>query len=177
MLVGVPKPAIRLHMVLLRATRRLLSVGTGRRGANALLSDGPLPETGPLGTWYANTVALPYPGRSLRTTLPVFQRRAPALLLRLGLPGAWVRARADDLADVHIARAGAETLDGRVLGTMTDAAYQIRAEAEAAGSFDRLDLDRVEDRLAEVPLGALRSARSSHGFPADAVAELARVRR
>jgi hypothetical protein len=183
-------------MVLLRATRRLLSVGTGRRGANALLSDGPLPETGPLGTWYANTVALPYPGRSLvlftaadtmlsivapgrslRTTLPVFQRRAPALLLRLGLPGAWVRARADDLADVQVARAGAETLDRRVLGTMTDAAYQIRAEAEAAGSFDRLDLDRVEDRLAEVPLGALRSARSSHGFPADAVAELARVRR
>ncbi len=56
---------------------------------------------------------------------------------------------------------------------MTDAAYQIRAEAEAVETFDRLDLDRVGDRLAQVPLGALRSERSSHGFPADAVAELA----
>ncbi len=181
------------HMVLLRATRRLLSASTGRAGADALLSDGPLPDVGPLGTWYANAVPLPYPGRSLvlftaadtmlsvvapgrslRTTLPVFKRRVPILLLRLGLPGAWVQARAGDLTDVHIARAGAQTVDRRVLGTMTDAAYQIRAEAEAVGAFDRLDLGRVEDRLAEVPLGALRSERSSHGFPADAVAELAR---
>jgi len=147
---------------------------------------------GPLGTWYANVVALPYPGRSLvlftaadtmlsvvasgrslRTTLPVFRRRVPVLLLRLGLPGAWIQARADDLADVHVARARAQTLDRTVLGTMTDASYQIWAEAEAAGTFDRLDLDRVEDRLAQVPLGALRSKRSSHGFPSDAVAELA----
>lgn len=185
-------------MVLLRATRRLLSASVGRkrgsglRGAGDLLSDGPLPEMGPLGTWYANVVALPYPGRSLvlftaadtmlsvvapgrslRTTLPVFQRRVPVLLLRLGLPGAWIQARTGDLADVHIARAGAQTVDRRVLGTMTDAAYQIRASAEAAGAFHRLDLDRLEDRLAQVPLGALRSERSSHGFPADAVAELA----
>ena len=175
-------------MVLLRGTRRLL------KGASALLSDGPVPEVGPLGAWYANTVALPYPGRSLvlftaaetmlsvvasgrslRTTLPVFRRRVPVLLLRLGLPGAWIQARADDLADIYVARAGAQTLDRTVLGTMTDASYQIWAEAEAAGTFDGLDLDRVEDRLAQVPLGALRSERSSHGFPSDAVAELARV--
>ena len=111
------------------------------------------------------------PGRSLRTTLPVFQRRVPVLLLRLGLPGAWIQARAYDLGQVHIARAGAQTLDRTVLGTMTDATYQIRAEAEAAGTFDRLDLDRVEDGLAQVPLGALRSEGSTHGFPADAVAD------
>ena len=191
-------------MIVLRATRRLLSASTGRKGANTLLSAdlqserGPLPEVGPLGTWYANGVALPYPGRSLvlrgchirvtaadtllsvvasgrslRTTLPVFQRRLPVLLLRLGLPGAWIGARARDVADVHIARAGAQTVDRTVLGTMMDAVYQIRAEAEAAGSFDRLDLDDVEDRLAEVPLGALRSEHSSHGFPSDAVARLA----
>ena len=181
-------------MVLLRGTRRLL------KGASAPLSDGPVPEVGPLGTWYANTVALPYPGRSLvlftaadtmlsvvasgrslRTTLPVFRRRVPVLLLRLGLPGGWIQARADDLADVHVARAGARTIDRTVLGTMTDASYQVWAEAQAAGiadaafAFEGLDLDRVEDRLAEVPLGALRSERSSHGFPSDAVAELARV--
>jgi hypothetical protein len=175
-------------MILLRGTRRLL------KGASALLSDGPLPEVGPLGTWYANTVALPYPGRSLvlftaadtmlsvvasgrslRTTLPVFRRRVPVLLLRLGLPGEWIQARADELADIHVAPAGAQTLDRTVLGTMTDASYQIWAEAGAAGTFDGLDLDRIEDRLAQVPLGALRSQRSSHGFPSDAVAELARV--
>ncbi len=186
-------------MIVLRATRRLLSASTGRKGADTLLSAdlqselSPLPEVGPLGTWYANGVALPYPGRSLvlftaadtllsvvasgrslRTTLPVFQRRLPILLLRLGLPGAWIGARARDVADVHISRAGAQTVDRTVLGTMIDATYQIRAEAEAVGSFDRLDLDHVEDRLAEVPLGALRSERSSHGFPSDAVARLAR---
>ncbi|MGB3542002.1 DUF6933 domain-containing protein [Rubrivirga sp.] len=168
-------------MVLLRGTRRLL------KGATALLSDGPSPDVGPLETWYANTVALPYPGRSLvlftaadtmlsvvapgrslRTTLPVFRRRVPLLLLRLGLPGAWIQARADALADVHVARAGAQTTDRRVLGTMLDATYQIRAEAEAAGAFDRLDLDRVEDRLADVPLGAI-----GYGRPAGAVARMA----
>ena len=168
-------------MVLLRGTRRLL------KGAEALLSDGHPPDVGPLGTWYANTVALPYPGRSLvlfmaadamlsvvasgrslRTTLPVFQRRVPALLLRLGVEGAWIQARANDLAQVHIARAGAQTTDRRVLGTMLDATYQIRAEADAAGSFERLDFDRVEDRLAEVPLGAI-----GYDRPAGAVGRLA----
>lgn len=191
---------ILIHMVLIRATRRLLSASTGRklgsgfRDAEAFLSDGPLPDVGPLAMWYGNIVSLPYPGRSLvlftaadtmlsvvapgrslRTTVPVFQRRVPLLLLRLRLPGAWIQARVDDLTEVQVARAGAHSLDRRVLGTMTDATYQIRAESEAVGTFDRLDLDRVEDRLARVPLGALRSARSSHGFPADAVTELARA--
>ena len=178
-------------MVLIRTIRRLLSVSTGRKGADAFLSDAPVPDVGPLETWYANAVALPFPGRSLvlftaadtlvsvvapgrslRTTLPVLQRRVPLLLLRLGLPGAWIQARADDLADIHVARAGARTTDRRVLGTMNDSVVQIWAEAKAAETFDRLDLDRVEDRLAEVPLGALRS---THGFPADAVAALARL--
>lgn len=172
-------------MVLVRATRCLLSAGRGRQGADALLSDAPVPDVGPLGTWFANVVALPYPGRclvlftaadtllsvvapgrSLQTTTPVFQRRAPLLLLRLGLPGAWVQAQADSLASVHIARA--RVADRRVLGTMIDAAYQIRAEAEVAGSFDRLDLDQVEDRLADVPLSAI-----GYGRPAGAVATLA----
>jgi hypothetical protein len=174
-------------MILIRATRKLIS------GSADLLSDGPVPQTGALGTWYANTVPLPYrgrslvlftaadtllsvvaPGRSLRTTLPIFRLRAPRLLLRLGLPGAWIQERADDLAAVHIARAGARTIDRRVLGTMTDLSYHIWAEAEAVGSFDGLDLDHMEDRLAQVLLGALRSEGLSHGVAADAVAEMAR---
>ena len=62
-----------------------------------------------------------------------------------------------------------------MLGTTTDASYQIWAEAKAAETFEGFDLDGVEDRLAQVPLGVLRSERSSHGFPSDAVAELAGV--
>lgn len=177
-------------MVLIRATRRLLAASG--RNPKALLSSGPLPDVGPLGTWYANVVSLPHPGRSLvlfteaetmlsvvapgrslRTTLPVFQRRAPALLLRLGLPEPWVEARTDALAEVHVARAGALTVDRTVLGTMNDTVVQIYAHAWAAETFDRLDLDRLEARLADVPLGAIRIAGSSHGRPADAVAALA----
>ncbi|OZC01388.1 DUF6933 domain-containing protein [Rubricoccus marinus] len=155
------------------------------------LAPGPPPEVGSLGTWYANVVPLPYPGRSvvlfmaadamlsvvapgrsLGTTLPVFQHRVPRLLHRLGLPEAWAEAKARDLADIHIARAGAETLDRRVLGTMNDAAVQIRYDAEAAGAFERLDLDAVEDGLADVPLGAL-----GYSSPAETVVRVARGER
>lgn len=170
-------------MVLVRATQRLL------KGGSVPIGDGPPPEVGLLGEWYANAVSLPAPGRwlvlytsadtlvsvvapgrSLRTTLPIFERRMPLLLRRLDLPEPWVQPRADAFGEVHVARAGAQTTDRRVLGTMTDLAYQIRAEAEAAGAFERLDLDRVEDRLAEVPLSVL-----GYGYPARAVAELARL--
>ena len=178
-------------MILLQATRRLL------KGSDALSgSDVPSVE-GPLSTWYATTVALPYPGRSvvlfssaetlvsvvapgrsLRTTLPVFQQRMPRLLRRLRVPEAWVAARAADLAQVHVTRAGALTSDRRVLGTMTDLRHQVRADAAAAGAFDRLDLDAVEDGLAEVPLTILGTGGDSprsHGTPKEAIAALAGV--
>ena len=178
-------------MILLQATRRLL------KGSDALSgSDVPSVED-PLSTWYATTVALPYPGRSvvlfssaetlvsvvapgrsLRTTLPVFQQRVPRLLRRLQVPEAWVAARAADLAQVHVSRAGALTTDRRVLGTMTDLRHQVRADAAAAGAFDRLDLDAVEDGLAEVPLTILGTgggSRRSHGTPKEAIAALAGV--
>jgi hypothetical protein len=141
----------------------------------------------PEGEWYANAVSLLAPGRWLvlftnadtlvsvvrrdrpgATTLPIFERRFPLLLRRLGLPKPWVQARADAFGEVHVGRRGAQTASRRVLGTMTNLAYQIRAEAEAAGSFERLDLDRVEDCLTEVPLSVL-----GYGHPARAVAELA----
>lgn len=51
---------------------------------------------------------------------------------------------------------------------MTDATYQVRAEAEAAGVFDQLDLDRVDNRPADVPLTAI-----GYGRPAGAMATLA----
>jgi hypothetical protein len=181
-------------MILIRATRRLISSSTGRKGTATLLSGGALPQVGPLGVWYANIVALPFPGRSLvlftaadtmlsvvapgrslRTTVPLFQQRLPLLLLRLGLSEAWVQARVDDLTDVHIARAEARTIDRSVLGTMNDISYQIQARAAALGAFDRLDLDPLEDALAKTLLGALRSDRSPYGYPSDAVAELARA--
>lgn len=176
-------------MVTVRATRRLLPA---RSNAALLASSPPLPAPGPLGTWVANVVALPYPGRSvvlftaadtllsvvasgrsLRTTLPVFQRRVPVLLLRLGLPGPWIQARADALAVVHVARVGAQTADRRVLGSMNDLAVHIHAMAHDAGSFDRLDFDGVEDRLARVLLSALGASPRDYGHPVDAVAALA----
>ena len=182
-------------MILLQATRRLLKGSDALSRSDALSgSDAPSVE-GPLSTWYATTVALPYPGRSLvlfssaetlvsvvapgrslRTTLPVFQQRVPRLLRRLRVPEAWVAARAADLAQVHVTRAGALTTDRRVLGTMADLRHQIRADATAAGAFDRLDLDAVEDGLAEVPLTVLGTGGGSprsHGTPEEAIAALA----
>ena len=185
-------------MVIIRATRRLVSAGTRRPGAalrgTSVLSEGPLPDVGPLGTWVANVVPLPYPGRSLvlftatdvllsvvasgralRTTIPVFQRRLPILLLRLGLPGAWIQARADGVKDVHVARVGAQTADRRVLGSMNDLTMHVHAMAEDAGAFDLLDLDVVEDRLARVLLSVLGDGPRDYGRAAEAVAELARA--
>ena len=59
---------------------------------------------------------------------------------------------------------------------MTDLRHQIRADAEAAGAFDRLDLDAVEDGLAEVPLTVLGTGGGfphSHGTATEAVTALA----
>ena len=176
-------------MILLQATRRLL------KGSDALSGSDVPSVDGPLSMWYATTVPLPYPGRSvvlfssaetlvsvvalgrsLRTTLPVFQQRVPRLLRRLRVPEAWIAARAADLAQVHVTRAGARTTDRRVLGTMTDLRHQVRADAAAVGAFDRLDLDAVEDGLAEVPLTILGTGRGvphSHGTPKEAIAALA----
>ena len=178
-------------MITVRATRRLVLARSTAAGPRP--SDEPQSDDGPLGTWVANIVPLPFPGRtlvlftaadtllsvvapgrSLRTTLPIFQRRVPQLLKRLGLPEPWIQARTGDLAGVQLARVGTSTADRRVLGTMIDCAVHLRAEALAAGAYEHLDLDRLEDRLASVLVGALRSVRSSHGLPADAVAELAR---
>lgn len=189
-------------MVIIRATRRLISAGTRRPGAalrgTSVLSEGPLPDVGPLGTWVANVVPLPYPGRSivlrgchirdtaadtllsvvasgraLRTTIPVFQRRLPILLLRLGLPGAWIQARAGDVKEVHVARVGAQTADRRVLGSMNDLTMHVHAMAVDAGVFDQLDFDVVEDRLAGVLLSVLGDGPRDYGRAAEAVAGLA----
>lgn len=179
-------------MIAVRATRRL--VPPGKRGARTL-SDEPPPAPAALGTWVANVLQLPYPGRSvvlftatdtllsvvasgraLRTTIPVFQQRLPLLLLRLGLPGPWIQARADAAAIVHVARVGAETPDRRVLGSMNDLAVHIDAMARKVETFDRFDFDDVEDRLATVLLGALASLPRDYGRPVDAVATLANLR-
>lgn len=53
---------------------------------------------------------------------------------------------------------------------MNDIAEHIHAEAEWARSFDRLDLDQLEDRLAGVIFGAL-----GYQCPRDVLDELART--
>lgn len=152
-------------MILLRATQRLL-----KQGGISMVPEPPLPTT-ILGEWYANVVPLPFPGRwivmytsantlltvvtsgrGLRTTLPVFQQRMPALLRRLRLPDPWVQAQANALEEVYVTR----TNNRRVLGSMNDLAYQIRIAAEVTRSFERLDFDCLELDLAEVPLSMLQ---------------------
>jgi hypothetical protein len=166
-------------MIVLRCTQRL------RKGSRAEpVAEPPVP-TAVLGEWYANTISLPFrgrslvafvhsgtllsvvaPGRALGTTVPVFQQRLPNLLRRFGLPQPWIEAHAAALTDICFAR----TASRSVLGSMNDIAQQIWAEAEWARSFDRLDLDRLEERLAGVIFGAL-----AHRSPADALAELVRA--
>lgn len=149
-------------MILVRCTRRLL-----KSSPIAAATDPPTPAS-PLGEWYANTVSLPFPGRwvtlyvhaqtllavvargrTLGTTLDGFRHRLPLLLRRLGTPEPWIDARRPELAEVVVA----PTANRRILGFMNDMQRSIAFRAEDAGSFVALDLDAVEDELAEKPYG------------------------
>lgn len=87
-------------------------------------------------------------GRALRTTLPSFQERLPALLSRLLHPREWVERHRAGTSDVRIAR----TVDRRVLGSMTELANRIWFDAQDAPSWDEWDLDHQEWRLSETLL-------------------------
>jgi len=165
--------------MILRCTQRLLK-GTGL----PVVADPPAPEAA-LGEWYANTVALPFagrwlvmytsartlltvvaPGRVIRTTLPVFQQRLPALLRRLDLSEAWVDAQARAVEEVFIAR----TSDRKVLGSMNEIAYHVWLVAAEERSFETLDLDGLELELSKSLSGMLR-----YRTPAQVTLELART--
>ena len=148
-------------MLILRCTRKLLE-----RAGTSAPAEPPAP-TAPLGEWYVNRVRVPFrgqgvvmytnaatlltvlaPGRELRTTLPAFQRRLPALMARLGLSAACV--------DQH-RRAAAEVWTGptasrHLLGSMNDFGRAIWFHGMAVRTFDRFDLDVMELRLAETPM-------------------------
>jgi hypothetical protein len=147
-------------MILIRCTQRLLKSSPLKPVAD------PQPPTSPLGEWYANAIPLPFPGRwltlyvhagtllavvasgrTLGGTLDAFRLRLPPLLRRLGAPEAWIQARQTELAEVVVA----PTADRRILGFMTDMRRMIAFDAEDAGSFAMLNLDVVEDQLAECP--------------------------
>lgn len=164
-------------MIVLRCTQRLL-----KRSGFPVVAEPPASEL-PLGEWYANVIPLPFPGRSvvmytssntlltvvtpgraLRTTIPIFQQRLPALLTRLRLPAAWVARHAAGASEVCIAR----TANRRVLGSMIDLANNLRSDAYAASSFDRVDLSYLEFRLSEPPMGM-----TGYRTPHQAVLELA----
>ncbi len=164
-------------MIVLRCTQRLLKTS----GIEPV--EVPSAPTAPLGEWYANSVSLPFrgrslvvfvhggtllsvvaPGRVLGTTVPAFRRRLPDLLRRLELPRAWIDAQTAALTEVCFAR----TASRSVLGTMNEIARQIWWDAGSVRSFDQLDLDWLEARLGEVPFGALR-----YRSPIGALAELA----
>jgi hypothetical protein len=149
---------------LLRCTQRLL------KSSRVTPESEPLLPKGILGEWYANTVSLPFPGRSLviftsaktlltvvapgrilRTTIPVFQKRLPILLKQLELAENWITLETGARSEVHVAR----TENRRVLGSMNDLAHAIWFHALETPSFDRFDLDRLELQLAETPFSFL----------------------
>jgi hypothetical protein len=151
-------------MMILRCTQRILK-GT----AHPVEAEPPPPDV-PLGEWYVNAVPLPFrgrgavmytssttlltvlaSGRTLRTTLPVFQARLPGLLESLDLPAEWVAPHATAAREVRIAR----TASRRVLGSMTDLAWLLQGYAERWSSFDDVDLGWLELRLAEPPMSML----------------------
>jgi hypothetical protein len=161
-------------VIVLRCTRRLLQASRVEP-----VAEPPAPAT-VLDEWYANIVSLPFrgrslevfvnsgtllsvvaPGRVLGTTAPVFQQRLPALLHHLDVPQSLIEAAT--LSEVCFAR----TASRSVLGSMNDIALQIWADAESVRSFDRLNLDWLEMRLAGVIFGALGYRR-----PTDVLREL-----
>jgi len=142
--------------MILRCTQKLLEA-SGSKPEEVEIE----PE-GLLGEWYANTVALPFRGRSvvmftsastlltvvapgkvLRTTVPVFRERLPALLHRIGLPAEWVARQRIGLDEVRVTK----TRDRHVLGCMNDLAYMLQIHTEDDHSFDRIDWDGLENRL------------------------------
>lgn len=166
-------------MLLLRCTQRLL------KASGTTPEEDPAPPAGPLCEWYANVAPLPFagrwvvmfthaqtlltviaPGRVLRTTVPVFQQRLPALLRRLEIPEDWIAEHAPREGEVRVAC----TDNRHVLGSMNDLANGIWCGADEAPSFDRLDLDALERELATTRLSFL-----VHGSPDDAMLRLART--
>lgn len=165
-------------MIVLRCTQRLLK-GSGY----AVVAEPPASDL-PLGEWHVKVISLPFPGRSvvmytssntlltvvapgrsLRTTIPIFQQRLPALLARLQLPAAWVARHAAGAAEVCVA----PTANRGVLASMIDLAKTLRSDAYAASSFDRVDLNYLEFRLSEPPMGM-----TGYRTPHQAITELAR---
>jgi hypothetical protein len=150
--------------MIFRCTQRLL------KGTKLPITAETPESAAALGEWYVNIVPVPFagrslvlytnpttlvcvvaPGRALHTTLPTFRNRLPALLRRLELPGEWIDAQLSDLSETIVAR----TNNRRVLGSMNDLATQIWFEAERYRSFEGIDLDRLEVKLADNPHGML----------------------
>lgn len=94
------------------------------------------------------------PGRSLGATLPAFRPRAAALLQRLGASSEWIAEHWPSDEPVTFGR----TADRRVIGTMSELAFQAQTEAGWVGSFDQLDLTILELQLAETPLSMIKYA-------------------
>jgi uncharacterized protein DUF6933 len=153
-----------MSMLLIRCTQKLL------KGSKTPLDPDPPRVDGLLSEWFANRVPLPFPGRNavmytsagtlltvvtfgnvLRTTLPVFIERTPALLRRVGVSDEWIREQTVGFENVRFAR----TDNRRVLGSMTDLADLLWHYAARWRSFEQIDADWLELRLAETPMSFL----------------------
>lgn len=143
--------------MILRCTQKLL------KASGIQPEDVELEPEGLLGEWYATAVELPIrgrsvvmftsastlltvvaPGRVLKSTLPVFRRRLPALLERLFVPSERIAREMSSLGDVRFAK----TRDRQIVGCMTDLVNAIQGHAEYAEDPDEFDLNVVEIALA-----------------------------
>jgi hypothetical protein len=166
--------------MIFRCTRRLLA------GTKFPITADPAPPVTVLAEWYVSLVPLPFPGRSvvmytnsttlvtvvapgrtLHTTLTDFRERLPALLQRLGFADEWIGMMLVGLDETVVTK----TSNRRVLGTMNEFAFFIQLEAEFCRSFEQVDMDTLEMKLADIPLGML-----DYRDAAQAIRELARVR-
>lgn len=164
-------------MIVLRCTQRVL------RGSGITPAPDPSPPTAALGEWYANALSLPFrgrslvlftesqtlltvlaPGRVLRTTVPLFQERAPALLRRLRIPEPWTSKQQENMQEISFAR----TASRSILGFMNDIGQHIWFAAEATHSFEELDLDALEVSLA----GVLHRVSGDYHRPVDLLGDL-----
>ena len=164
-------------MIVLRCTQQLL------RSSRIKPSVDPPQPTAALGEWYANSLSLPLrgrslvlftenqtllsvlaPGRVLRTTVPIFQERAPALLRRLRVPESWISTEREEMQETAFAR----TASRSILGFMNDIRQHIWFAAAAEPSFEDLDLDALEVSLA----GVLHRVSGDYQHPVDLLTDL-----
>ena len=143
-------------MIVIRCTQKLLKL-------SKIMPHQEVPVSmAPLGEWYANTISLTYPGkmaviythnpsrltvitrgRSIKTTEKEFRMRLINLLDRLGVDERLIARQKTYNKVLHLTRTDSRSM----LGSMNEISYFIQHTAAMAGSVERLDVTKLEDKL------------------------------